>query len=130
MNTSHSSVLSKLDLNLLTVFHALYDTRNTTRATELIGRTQPAVSLSLGRLRDIFDDQLFFRSGRGLDLTPLAKELEIPVRQIMSETAGLFERRTPFDPKISKNRSRWHFPKMLFIWLIICKTQSSFMRLR
>lgn len=111
MYSSHSSELSNLDLNLLIVFHALYETRSTTRAAELVGRSQPAVSLSLRRLRDIFSDSLFYRSGKSLDLTPLAKELEAPVRQIMAETAGLFERKTQFSPELSEKQITLAFPE-------------------
>ncbi|MEX1237749.1 MAG: LysR family transcriptional regulator, partial [Pseudomonadales bacterium] len=47
--------LSDIDLNLFVVFDAIYTEGNLTRAGEIIGITQPAVSNSLSRLRNLFD---------------------------------------------------------------------------
>ena len=45
--------LAGVDLNLLVVFDALMVERNTTRAGERIGMSQPAVSKALNRLRHL-----------------------------------------------------------------------------
>ena len=47
------------DLNLLIVFDAIMSERNLRLAAERLGRSQPAVSQSVGRLRDILGDRLF-----------------------------------------------------------------------
>jgi hypothetical protein len=44
--------LKGLDLNLLLVFEALYDTRSVSRAGTRLGLSQSATSHALGRLRD------------------------------------------------------------------------------
>ena len=44
--------LSKVDLNLFIVFDAIYTEANLTRAGQIVGITQPAVSNSLARLRE------------------------------------------------------------------------------
>jgi Transcriptional regulator len=53
--------LNNLDLNLLVIFNAIYTEGSLTKAGELVGITQPAVSSALARLREYFDDQLFIR---------------------------------------------------------------------
>ena len=55
----------KLDLNLVAVLDALLAECNLTRAGERVGMTQPAVSGALSRLRELFDDPLLEREGRG-----------------------------------------------------------------
>ena len=49
--------LNNLDLNLLVVFNAIYTEGSLTKAGEIVGITQPAVSSALSKLRDYFDDQ-------------------------------------------------------------------------
>ena len=43
--------LANVDLNLLVVFEALYQTRNVTAAGRRLNRAQPSVSNALARLR-------------------------------------------------------------------------------
>ena len=49
--------------------------RNVTRAARRVGRTQPAMSHALGRLRQTFGDPLLVREGRGMVATPRAEAL-------------------------------------------------------
>ena len=63
------------DLNLLFVFEALLSERNVSRAAAKIGRSQPAVSNALGRLRRLLGDPLFLRAGRTMAPTPRALDL-------------------------------------------------------
>ncbi|HBZ95793.1 MAG TPA: LysR family transcriptional regulator, partial [Pseudomonas sp.] len=51
--------LTKVDLNLFIVFDAIYTEANLTRAGQIVGITQPAVSNALARLRETFNDPLF-----------------------------------------------------------------------
>jgi DNA-binding transcriptional LysR family regulator len=50
------TALSRLDLNLLTVFDMLMQERNVTRAAERLHLSQSTVSHALGRLRTALDD--------------------------------------------------------------------------
>ncbi len=59
--------LRRVDLNLLVIFEALMFERNLTRVAEKLFIGQPAVSAALGRLRDLFDDQLLLRNGRAME---------------------------------------------------------------
>ena len=58
--------ISTFDLNLFVVMNAIYTGGSLTKAAEVVGITQPAVSNSLARLRDKFDDELFIRTGSGM----------------------------------------------------------------
>lgn len=91
----------KLDLNLVVVLDALLAERNLTRAGELVGMTQPAVSGALGRLREVFNDPLLERSGRGFVLTPRAESLIPDVAECMASVQRTFEVLPTFDPVTS-----------------------------
>jgi len=65
------------------IFEALYATGNTSRVAERLGMSQPAVSSALGRLRDLFGDQLFVRTPRGVKPTSKAREMIQPVREAL-----------------------------------------------
>lgn len=67
--------IDAVDLNLLRVFVALIEEGGASRAALRLGVTQPAVSASLARLREIYADPLFERTGRGLRPTMRANEL-------------------------------------------------------
>lgn len=75
--------LSNIDLNLFVVFDAIYAEANLTRAGEIIGITQPAVSNSLSRLRTMFADPLFIRTAKGMTPTPVARNMVGPIRQAL-----------------------------------------------
>jgi DNA-binding transcriptional LysR family regulator len=68
--------ISNVDLNLLKVFEALHDEASASRAAVRLGLTQSAVSAALRRLRDLYGDQLFVRTGRGLAPTLRANQLK------------------------------------------------------
>ncbi|CAM3324077.1 MULTISPECIES: transcriptional regulator LeuO [Yersinia] len=93
--------LRSVDLNLLTVFDAVMQEQNVTRAAQSLGMSQPAVSNAVARLKLMFDDELFFRSGRGIQPTVRAKQLFGPVRQALqlvhNELPGV-----GFEPKSSE----------------------------
>lgn len=68
--------IADIDLNLLKVFEALHDESSASRAALRLGVTQSAVSAALRRLRDVYADQLFVRTGRGLAPTLRANQLK------------------------------------------------------
>jgi DNA-binding transcriptional LysR family regulator len=80
------------DLNLFPVLDALLDERSVTRAAQRLGRSQPAVSASLRRLRDYLDDPLLVPLGRGQTLSPRARALIEPVREAMQAIHSLLGR--------------------------------------
>ncbi|WP_369310419.1 transcriptional regulator LeuO [Providencia rettgeri] len=75
--------LRNVDLNLLTVFDVVMQMQNVTKAAQVLGMSQPAVSNAVSRLKSMFNDELFVRYGRGIQPTSRAKQLFGPVRQAL-----------------------------------------------
>ncbi|WP_434644150.1 transcriptional regulator LeuO [Klebsiella sp. I138] len=75
--------LRTVDLNLLTVFDAVMQEQNITRAAQSLGMSQPAVSNAVSRLKVMFNDELFVRYGRGIQPTARAFQLFGSVRQAL-----------------------------------------------
>ncbi len=75
--------LSKIDLNLLVLFEVVCSTGAIGAAAERLHMTQPAMSMGLKRLRELVDDPLFVRAGRGVEPTVKASQLIGPVREAL-----------------------------------------------
>ncbi len=97
--------LSQVDLNLLVALDALLETGSVSGAARKLGRSQPAVSRILGRLRDLFADPLLVPQGRGLAPTPRALSIHAPLRLLLSEAEHLVRPPAPFD----SSNTRAHF---------------------
>src|SRR5262245_48601207 len=92
--------LSAIDLNLLLVLHAVLEERSATRAARRLHVTQSAVSNALARLRQLLNDPLVVRSGRGLVATPRAEELAPLLRELTTRLTVALDRRE-FVPEAS-----------------------------
>jgi len=90
--------LGTLDLNLLVAFERLLALGSVTEAARALGVTQPAMSRTLGRLRDAFDDPLFVRDGRALMPTPRALALAGKVDAAVRAAREAFTSEPPFEP--------------------------------
>ena len=90
--------LNKVDLNLFIVFDAIYSEANLTRAGQIVGITQPAVSNALARLRETFNDPLFVRTARGMVPTPMAQNIIGPVRNALQLLRVSVQESRTFDP--------------------------------
>jgi len=93
--------LHGIDLNLLVAFDALMAERSVTRAGTRIGRTQPAMSAALSRLRALLRDELFVRGRHGLQPTPRALDLAEPISHALTEIQRTLEFTQVFDPSTS-----------------------------
>ena len=89
--------LSTLDLNLLVVFDAIFKDRNITVAARRVGLSQPAMSSALARLRKSFDDPLFVRTSIGMQPTPHAQLLAVPIQRACELVVGALEIDPAFD---------------------------------
>ncbi len=98
----HGMQLSAVDLNLLTALHALVETRSVKQAAVRLSLSPSATSHALGRLRDLFDDPLLVRSGRGLTLTPRAELLRPALARLMGDAQGLLADPGSFDAGTSE----------------------------
>lgn len=90
--------IRSIDLNLLVVFDTMARTRSVSRAAEALGLSQPATSAALARLRQMFDDTLFVRTGAGMEPTPRAQEIAPLVRQVVETISSEILQRAGFDP--------------------------------
>ena len=93
--------LTKLDLNLLLVFHHLLIQKRVSAVADLLEMSQPAVSSALGRLRTTLDDELFIRTQAGMTPTPYALQLAEPVAMALDVLQQALNVRGAFNPQTS-----------------------------
>ncbi len=93
-----------LDPRLLRLLDALFATGSVTKAAELLGQSQPTVSMWLSRLRKTLNDPLFVRTPEGMLPTPRAEAVIGTARQALDSLRRLSEMRTDFDPAKSQRR--------------------------
>ena len=95
--------LRRVDMNLLVIFETLMFEKNLTRAGEKLFLGQPAVSASLAKLRDLFDDPLLVRNGRILEPTQRALQILKELQPAMDTISGAVSRAKDFDPSTSRD---------------------------
>jgi DNA-binding transcriptional LysR family regulator len=94
--------LRSIDLNLLVIFDALIGEKSVTSAARKVGITPSAMSHALRRLRDIFNDELLERTGRGMVPTRRAVELWKSVRAALEQLQRAVDQQLEFDPRTSE----------------------------
>src|SRR3546814_20202417 len=98
--------LKGLNLNLLVVLDALLREKSVTKTAERLNVTQPAISAALQRLREYLEDPLLERNGRKVELTQRAKDLAVPVREILLRIESALKTTPNFDPAEAKRTFR------------------------
>lgn len=98
--------LSRVDLNLLTLFEVVMKERHVGRAADRLNLSPSAVSHGLGRLRRLLNDPLFVRHPKGLNPTERALLLEPLVADLLARARSLIGAALPFDPAHSDRRFR------------------------
>lgn len=93
--------LMHLDIKTLTALLFLLEERNVGRVADKLFLSQPAMSRTLSRLREAFDDPLFIRTSKGMLPTAKALALEMPLRQILEQMNALTSE-SEFDPTHSE----------------------------
>jgi DNA-binding transcriptional LysR family regulator len=93
--------LGGTDLNLMVALKALLEESNVTRAGARIGKSQPAMSTALARLRRHYRDELLIRVGRDYELTPFARALVPSVQQTLQSVDMALDTGRRFDPGTS-----------------------------
>lgn len=96
--------LHRIDLNLFAVFDAIYTAGSLTRAADVLCITQPAVSNSLARLRDMLNDPLFVRTGHSMTPTPVAQNIIVPARAALELLRKSVQESHTFDPLIAEKQ--------------------------
>jgi DNA-binding transcriptional LysR family regulator len=102
--------LRSLDLNLLTVFEAIYELRAVGGAADRLALSQSATSHALSRLRDTCKDDLFVRANLGLSPTPVAQEMYPAIKQALDALRATLAEASGFDPATSQRRFRISIP--------------------
>lgn len=87
--------LRSVDLNLLVVLDALLDEAHVSRAAQRVGLSQPAASSALERCRQLFGDPLLQRGAGGMVLTPKARALAGPVKDVLAAAVALLDHGEP-----------------------------------
>ena len=95
--------LRRLDLNLLRALVVLLEERHVTRAAERCSLSQPAMSRTLGRLRETFGDELLVRHGRAYEPTPRGQRLLAELETLLPRLESLWQAEG-FDPTLCKER--------------------------
>jgi DNA-binding transcriptional LysR family regulator len=90
--------LSQIDLNLFTVFDAIYREGGITAASKRLHLSQSAVSHALARLREVLNDPLFERHGNEMIPTPRARELAGTINQSLGGLEKALHRAESFSP--------------------------------
>jgi DNA-binding transcriptional LysR family regulator len=98
MSDIDANQLRRLDGGLLLVFRELLRTRRASRAAEKLGLSQSAISHALGRLRDLFGDQLFVRRPHGFEPTRRALELGPQIELLIDLAGQALSPHAGFDP--------------------------------
>ena len=90
--------LRRHDLNLLVVLEVLLDECSVTAAARRLSLSQSAVSAALDRLRAMFSDPLLVRVGNRMQPTPLARNLQGPIKTALASVNLALSLPQRFDP--------------------------------
>jgi DNA-binding transcriptional LysR family regulator len=94
--------LRDFDLNLLVIFTTIMEQRSISKAANELGLSPSAVSHALRRLRTMLNDQLFYRTAKGLEPTERAKDIVVRVEDGLSHLSGAITAQQQFVPAESK----------------------------
>jgi hypothetical protein len=76
--------MKNLPMDLLRAFVSVAQLGSFTKAGEILGRSQPAVSLQIQRLEELVDESLLARNGKSLELTDAGQNLYAYANQILN----------------------------------------------
>ncbi len=94
------------DLNLLKVVSAIYRYGTISKAAEKLHVTQPAVSNSLSRLRELTNDPIFIRGNNEQVPTEFGKSLIELSQNVLTQVQSRLETRSTFEPTTSNRTFR------------------------
>jgi DNA-binding transcriptional LysR family regulator len=94
--------ISSFDLNLFVIMNSIYTEGSLTKAAEVVGITQPAVSNALSRLREKFDDELFVRTGSGMVPTQKTENIIKDIQNALQLMQKSVNEPDEFNPETSE----------------------------
>jgi DNA-binding transcriptional LysR family regulator len=98
--------ISSFDLNLFVIMNSIYTEGSLTKAAQVVGITQPAVSNALSRLREKFDDELFVRTGSGMVPTQKTENIIKDIQNALQLMQKSVNEPDEFDPVTSQKTFR------------------------
>ena len=98
--------ISAFDLNLFVIMNSIYTEGSLTKAAEVVGITQPAVSNALSRLREKFDDDLFVRTGSGMVPTQKTENIIKDIQNALQLMQKSVNEPDEFNPATSQKTYR------------------------
>ncbi|MFM1700956.1 LysR family transcriptional regulator [Aeromonas salmonicida] len=107
--------LSRLGGRHLVTLHLLLDSQSVTRTAERLCTTPSTVSKTLNQLRDLLGDQLLYRQGNQLLLTPFAERLGPTLHRLLSELNNLTSQ-DGFDPQTWQGQLRFALRESSMVW--------------
>lgn len=90
--------LRDFDLNLLVILKNIMEQRSISKAASELGLSPSAVSHALGRLRGMLNDQLFYRTAKGLEPTDRANEIMVQVEGGLAYLSNAISAQQQFVP--------------------------------
>ncbi|GJH33655.1 LysR family transcriptional regulator [Paraburkholderia hospita] len=93
----------RIDLNLLRVFDAIFEDRNLALAGKRLNLSQSAISHALGRMRQVLGDDLFVRTGKGMEPTVRAVGMAAQVRGALAQIRAALGV-DAFDPRVAQRK--------------------------
>jgi len=97
--------LARVDLNLLVSLEILLEERHVSKSANRLNLSQSAMSRTLARLRETFDDPLIVRGENGYERTARGEELALHLTETLDRVGGTFSK-TTFDPKTATGSFR------------------------
>ncbi|RPH29157.1 LysR family transcriptional regulator [Buttiauxella warmboldiae] len=116
--TIKESDFRKIDLNLLIAFAVLFREQSVSLAADKLHLGQPAVSGSLARLREMFDDPLFIRSGHRMQPTARATELHSELMPLLEQLQSALFQQAEFNPAYAKATVTIGMSDWIEMWLM------------
>ncbi|MEQ9877021.1 LysR substrate-binding domain-containing protein [Pectobacterium aroidearum] len=107
-----------VDLNLLVTFLVLYRERSVSVAADKLHLGQPAVSGALARLRTLFDDPLFIRTGQVMRPTARADYLATQLSPAFEQLQSVLGEPERFDPLTDSRAITLGMTDWVEIWLM------------
>ncbi|QBY04110.1 LysR family transcriptional regulator [Thalassotalea sp. HSM 43] len=89
--------IHKIDLNLLVALSVLLKERHISRAADKLFISQPAMSKTLNRLRQTFDDPLLYRSGKYMVMSEKAERIAMQLPDLLASIEQIIKQ-PQFEP--------------------------------
>ncbi|ARU56446.1 MAG: LysR family transcriptional regulator [Pseudomonadales bacterium] len=97
--------MKNVDLNLLIIFDAIMTENSISSAAERLSMTQPAVSNAVARMRQVWNNPLFIKEGRGIKPTQFALNLWQQINSPLTQIRDAVDPKS-FDPATARRRFR------------------------